>query len=218
MTQLFRLQSLATALVLLRFCLGWCQISHPHDASGHPPPLHPEDADLPEAWRRAQVSIKKGGFCIRDSVLHSLAAFLASSSSTAALCNRRLDADDTPDPAVDVAGTEFRRTIHDDAAWRPSGTTSTQQATQRNRMSLEPHQVPVAGAWLVGGPNSVLIDCDNELNQTALQHRIPASLSYTVTVDLVRQSATVTTPRSAHVLEIETANTVRWPTSSTKPL
>ena len=55
-------------------------------------------------WRhhsgpRAQVSIKKGGFGIRDLVLHSPAAFLASSSSTAALCNSLCDSHNaTPDP------------------------------------------------------------------------------------------------------------------------
>ena len=61
--------------ILLRFCLGWCQISyHAHDASRQPPPLCSTGAGLPQevswwsitkkAWLRAQGPLKIGGFCI----------------------------------------------------------------------------------------------------------------------------------------------------------
>ena len=72
MTQLVRLQSPATALVLLRFCLGWCQISPPSSLSSVP-----QSADVPsrtglggiiqvaitqEAWLQAQASTKERRF------------------------------------------------------------------------------------------------------------------------------------------------------------
>ena len=70
-TQRVRLQSLATAVVLLRFCLGWCQTSY-HARTMPPDSLLLgaqtimkclggiiQGAITQEAWLRAQVSIKK---------------------------------------------------------------------------------------------------------------------------------------------------------------
>ena len=54
MTQLVRLQFPATALVLLRFCLGWCQMSY--HARAMPPrqhaPLRPNNADFSQELPR----------------------------------------------------------------------------------------------------------------------------------------------------------------------
>ena len=100
--------------------LGWCQTTY-HARTMSPDSLRlcTEDADIrmkclgeiiqgaitQEAWLRAQVSVKKGGFDIRDSVIHSPAAFLPSSSRTAALCNTLWDAhNDTPDPEWTLQG------------------------------------------------------------------------------------------------------------------
>ena len=40
-----------------------------------------------DTWLRARVSVKKGGFGIRDPVLHSPAAFVSSITSTEVLCH-----------------------------------------------------------------------------------------------------------------------------------
>ena len=142
----------------LRFCLGWCLTSY-HARTLPPDSLHLsaqqclggiiQAAIIREARLRAQVSIKTGGFGIRDLVLHASAAFLASSTSTGSPARQhvglpqhhtrsrrgcrqrpgpahRNDAEwHTPDPHVHAAGAQFRLTIHDDAAWRLDGTTRT---------------------------------------------------------------------------------------------
>ena len=77
-------------------------------------------ANTQESWLCAQVCIKKGGLGIRDTGLHSLAAFLASSSSTASLCNSLwAEYNDTHDPDVATTETQFQRTVHEDAAKHP---------------------------------------------------------------------------------------------------
>ena len=125
-----------------------------------------------EAWLPAQVSTKKGGFGI-----------LASSSSTAALCNSLWYAyNDTHDLDGAAADTQFRRNIHEDAAWRPDGSARTQSDMSNLRdahtlgtlMQHATHgdQISRAGDWLVGGSNSPLFDWAADLTRTALPHRI----------------------------------------------
>ena len=101
------------------------------------------------AWLQAQASIP---------VLHSPAAFLASSSSSH--CNNLWsEYKDTHDPDVTAAETQFRLSVREDAAWRQDGAPHTQshlsnlcdartwessmgRATQGDQVSLEQHQVP----------------------------------------------------------------------------
>ena len=88
-----------------------------------------------------------------------------------------------------AAETQFRLSVQEDAAWRWDGAPRThsylsnlcdahtldslmERATQGDRIFLELHQVPGAGAWLVGGANSPLFDWDAELTRTAMQHRL----------------------------------------------
>ena len=76
---------------------------------------------------------------------------------------------------VTAAGAQFRRTIHDDAVWHSGSTTHNQsflsnmcfaytldtrmqQAPQRDQTSLELHQPPGAGAWLVEGTILLIFD------------------------------------------------------------
>ena len=126
---------------------------------------------------------------MRDPVLHSPAAFVPPPAERQPFCNIPWYANSaTPDPDVAAAGAQFRRTIHDDATWHPGSTTRTQsylsnlrdartletlmqQAPQVDRISLEFHQVPWAGAWL-GRPDSPLFDWGTDFARTALQHRL----------------------------------------------
>ena len=95
MTQLVRLLSPASALVSLRYCVCWCQISNL--ARTMPPDrLHLQKMQT-DSWLRAQVSIKK-------QILHQ---------RPRAPSNSRWD-----DPDMNAVETQFRRAIHDDAAWR----------------------------------------------------------------------------------------------------
>ena len=107
-----------------------------------------------DAWLWARASIKKGGFGIRDLPCPPLpAAFLTSSSSTSSLCHSLWsEYEDTLDPHVTVAETQFRLSVQEDAAWRLDGATRTterpvqpvgrtldtlmQQATQGTHLSL----------------------------------------------------------------------------------
>ena len=113
------------SLALLRFCFGWCQVSYhartiPPDAQK----MHTsrmkclgEIIQVPttqESWLNTQVSIKTGGFGIKELALHSPA--------TARL------------PFATAYGTpsardHFRHTIHDKVAWHPGSTTHTIRAT-----------------------------------------------------------------------------------------
>ena len=66
--------------------------------------------------------MKKGGFGIKDPVLHSPAGFLASSSNTAAHCKSLRGAyNDTHHPDVAAAESQFRHNIREDVAWRRDG-------------------------------------------------------------------------------------------------
>ena len=85
----------------------------------------------------------------------------------------------------------------------------------------ELRQVPGARAHLVGDPTSLSFTGTPELTRTALHHRlrIPPSWTPTHSAACTAKSSTVsaTAPRSARALETRTADTMRWPTSSTKP-
>ena len=82
-----KLESPAVAVFLMRFCLSWCQLSY-HARTTPPKKLllggHPfEERSFQcssallhtllseKSWRLVQVSIAKGGFRIRDPVIHS---------------------------------------------------------------------------------------------------------------------------------------------------
>ena len=137
MTQLVRLQSPATSLVLLRFCLSRCLIScHARTMpADRPPPLCPADAGLPQAlprWNHPcyhHTGCLIPGTCLHQQrwlrhqgplFFHSPAAFLASSSCTAPLCNSLWseynNIHDTDDPNVAAAEAQVRRCI-----WEATG-------------------------------------------------------------------------------------------------
>ena len=143
------------------FRLGWCQISY------HARPMLPDSPSSEASWCAitlearlcAQASIKKGGF--GDPMLHFPAAFLATSSSTAALCNS-LWTHPMWTPPRHISATPS----DDDAAWRPDAAMRTQSylshlcdayildtlmATQRDWISFELRRAQ--GRSLVGGPN-----------------------------------------------------------------
>ena len=216
--------------------LDGVKLPRAHDASRQPPPLCEEDADLPHEVlgrhltihgagvhreRRvphqgdisrvmAQVSIGKGGFGIRDPVLHSAATFLASSSSTEAFCSSLWDSySTTPDPDVVAARVQCQHTIHDDVAWHPGSTahsqsffclihtldTLTEQATQGDWISLDLHHVPGAGAWQMGGPASslfgILFSCGRSCNTACASQSSPMTR-----ITLVRPCPKHLRPRS----------------------
>ena len=86
-TQLVRLQSPATALILHPLCLGRCQISC--HARTMPPVFSFKKLprwNHPSSHHRAQASIKAGGFGIRDPVLHSRTARMGSFEAKARQC------------------------------------------------------------------------------------------------------------------------------------
>ena len=142
MTQLVRVQSLATALILLTFCFGWCQISC-HARTMPPASLHLcaqlmqtslksclgriIQAPITEgAWLRDRAPMKKGGSGVRDPVLRSPAAYLAPSSSTSSLCKSLWsEFKDTHDPNVTAAEAHFRPQRLGGCGMAPRGTCPT---------------------------------------------------------------------------------------------
>ena len=80
-----------------------------------------------EALLHTKVSIWKRSFGIRQLVLYSPPAFLATVSNTTGLFQSLWDAyKDIPDLDVDAAQTLFPCTIHENGAWCPGGATCTQ--------------------------------------------------------------------------------------------
>ena len=76
---------------------------------------------------RAQASIKKQAASASETRPPLPAAFLASSSSATSLCSSLWsERNDTQDPDVSAAETQFRRNIREDAAWKPDGAARTQ--------------------------------------------------------------------------------------------
>ena len=163
---------------------------------------------------------------VRDPVLHSPAAFLASSSAEA-LCSSLWDSHSTT-PDSDVGSvpprSPRRRSVAPNATHnqiylsnlRDAHTLDTLQATQGDRISLELHQVPgrEPGGWEVPTPHSL------SGTRTLLDRhffRIPFLDQDTQCASCGQVlDGSAITPQSAHAQETGTADATRWPTSSTK--
>ena len=131
-------------------------------------------------------------------------------------------------------GAQFRRTIHDDAVWHSGSTTRRaflsnmsfaytldtrmQQAPQRDGISLELHQLPGAGAWLVEGTNSsslteMGISFERLCNTASLSPSLPQTRSAPCADKF--STASATTQRSAHARETRTSD-ITWLHASSK--
>ena len=152
---------------------------------------------------------------IRDPVLHSPAAFLASSGSTASLCNSLwAENNDTHDPDVSAAETLFDRNIREDAAWRHAlrGTccathtrTGHFDGVSHPRRSQEP-------VW------SPLSEGDADLTRTALQQLLCVSfLDHETQCEAKSSIVSEATPQSARGRETLIAHAMRSPSEVGRP-
>ena len=158
MTQLVRLQSPATAAVLAFASAG--------ARSAAMPARCPRTASS-SAPRKMRTFAHRLPSSKVDSATETpfsthQASFPPSSSSTTSICGSPwADHNDTHDPNVAAAETQFRRNIREDAAWRPDGATHTQSYLSN-----------LCGAHTLDTLMERACCWDADLTRAALQHRL----------------------------------------------
>ena len=171
--------------------------------------------------RKLGSAPRKGGFGIIDPVLHSPLAFLPSSTATQPPSATAFGAPTTRRTTLVRLSSAATSTMtqlggqtarHASRATYPTCATDTHtldslvdRAAQGGRISLELHQVPTAGAWLVVDPAHL------SLAGTPTSPGRPCNTASAHLSSI--KSTSATTPRSAHAQGAVTAETVRWPRS-----